>query len=741
MNAPPIDDVTTVSDVRAVLAALHSREASITAKLDIMLQSQSHLSQDLVKLDLLRARLGTQAPATRAISKGMLADAASTAHRLTQRVKTLDLEKRRVDETLNVVEQVAELKACVHGVVGSMGAPQDWEAAAEYIMRASKISEDIVKTDFASHFVPSIEVPDPPLVPLEAVEAGDIVGLTRYFKLFPLIGKSDAGLNVYGQYVCLGVADAARARLKDAPTTVARRGTAGTTGTFYVNALNKLFEHIAHIIAGHEGLVEQHYGQGKMVVVMERLQMEADVQGGILLDSWSDDRSIGRRLTDVKSSPCPLRVQNFMVPQRSGVDLTELDGLLTEIAAILGRWALYTRFIAGKCTTMPEFLANSNLSHKISTNLIIPYNTIATFFLCRSVEKTFQMDESPSGLSLRPERSIDASPPFIILAVDDLIFIVNATILKSLATTQEEIVANIITTVDRVLGSDFIAMIRRKMRDEAYPKALIQGALPPEDKTISFIVLINSLDMATEYLARIVTTNLGVNLDLENFLTQTSPIRDAFPVSEAASTLAHSLSKLLKVVTAKATELRNEGLHVLFNNVLQPRLRPIISDAFRNVDYSLTREQLGELATDDDQGRDAPDHVGRTFEHSWDQLMRPLARVMTSRGFSALLDITARHLAQKVLEKRLWAYAGRTSALGALRMERDFSHIASAVAQGDYTVKRVFAKLSQILLAVNMEQEEWDDMHSNGDGHEEVFGLLTAAEKVKAREFVCTNGN
>lgn len=33
--------------------------------------------------------------------------------------KALDLEKRRVDDRLKVVEQVAELKPCVHGVVGS----------------------------------------------------------------------------------------------------------------------------------------------------------------------------------------------------------------------------------------------------------------------------------------------------------------------------------------------------------------------------------------------------------------------------------------------------------------------------------------------------------------------------------------------------------------------------------------------------------------------------------------------
>ncbi len=72
---------------------------------------------------------------------------------------------------------------------------------------------------------------------------------------------------------------------------------------FYVNALTKLFEHIAQILDGHEGLVERHYGTEKMVRVIEKLQMRADIQGGIILDSWSDKRGADRKLTAMKSYP------------------------------------------------------------------------------------------------------------------------------------------------------------------------------------------------------------------------------------------------------------------------------------------------------------------------------------------------------------------------------------------------------------------------------------------------------
>src|SRR6478735_3001965 len=61
----------------------------------------------------------------------------------------LDMEKRRVEATLIVIEQVMELKACIAGLIGSMGAPQDWEAAANYLSLASNIPEDVIRGDFA----------------------------------------------------------------------------------------------------------------------------------------------------------------------------------------------------------------------------------------------------------------------------------------------------------------------------------------------------------------------------------------------------------------------------------------------------------------------------------------------------------------------------------------------------------------------------------------------------------------
>ncbi|KAH9902124.1 COG4 transport protein-domain-containing protein [Xylariomycetidae sp. FL2044] len=780
VSSPSIHNASTLAEVRAGLAALHAREATVTDRLNALLSSQADLSRELGRLDLLRANLGSQVIATRSISNGMLSSAADTAGRLSNRVKTLDLEKDRVQQTLKAVEQVAELKACVHGVVGSMGAPQDWEAAAGYISRASKIPEHIIRGKFAAAIVPSVEVPDAPWVTLEnakeslcglflrefekAAKEGDGAKVTRFFKLFPLIGRGDVGLDVYGRYVCQGVAGTARGTLKEAPGAANRKD-----GFFYANALTKLFEHIAQIVEGHGGLVERHYGEGKMVRVIERLQMEADVQGGIILDSWSDERGVDRRLIDVKSYPFSFLVQSFLPQQKTltgtprmnspalgggtnarssedeGVNMKEVDGLLSEISIMLGRWSLYSKFLAGKCKSsettedeglsLPEFMSRSNLSRKIAARLMTPYKDMTTFYIRRSVEKAFQLDESPSGLSLNLSKSIDGNAPYIISAVDDVMYIVSAVIQKSISTSQRDVVAAVVPSIGRVLGGDFVGMVQRKMRDESYPKALIQGGFPPEDKVIAFIVLINSLGVAVDYMSRIIETCLGSSPDRQNGTSHTNPLATSFPFENDATFVTSNLTTLNSSFATKAHELLSDGVRVLYSNVVKLRLRIVLAETFRDADYWHTEDEIIEMAQQNEEDEEEVLHrVQRRFEHGWDALMKPIQRLMTPKTFTALMENTATYLVQ-VLEKRVWSYSGKTNAYGAIRLERDFSGIISMIARGNYAVREAFARVSQVLMIANMEDDEWEELGGE-DVEDGIQWVLNEDERRRARNLV-----
>lgn len=771
-NTISVYNAASVDEIRSALAELGAREANVTARLDDLLASQKDLNRQLGRLDLARAQLGSQVVATRSISNGMLSSAAATAHRISGAVKKLDREQAAVKATLDVVEQVAELKSCVLGVTGSMGAPQDWETAANYLHQASKIPESVTNGAFAEEIVPTAEVPDLPRQTLDsaaeslcglflrefekAAQAGNGAGVTRFFKLFPLIGRSDVGLDAYGKYVCGGIAARARSNMSS---------TQRQDGLFYASTLTKLFEHIAQIVEGHQPLVERHYGPGSMTKVIERIQMEADVQGGIILDTWSEERMVARKVTEVKSYPFSFLVQSFLPSQKSstahqrtgspspgsgrpsedeGVDMREIDALLNESATILGRWALYTRFLATKVNagnedssdaklSVPTFIAQSNIQKKMQQLLIDPFNTMSGFFFRRSVEKSFQLDEAPTDLSLNPNKPLGANPPFITSAVDDVMYIVNQVLQRTLSTSQRPVIASVLPAVSRVLGSDFFGMIQRKMRDESYPKAAIQGALPPENLIVSFLVLLNNLDMATDYVRRIVRTCLGQQSAAAKQNSDRSPLADAFPFGNESVFVEKAVRNIESSFEAKTSELITEAIEVMLKQVMRPRLRPVLIETFRDIDYAEEPLDNGDHAETDDL-------VTQRFERGWQAFTLPLKRILTPANYDKLLTVTVAHLA-RTLEKRILSYYGRVNELGAVKLERDIAGIVSAAAKGGrYELRDLFARSVQMTLIMNMEEDEWEEISKmNGPQLERETGVswkLDADERKRARGVV-----
>ena len=778
-DVPSVYSARSVAEIRSALAELHRKDVRVTSQLDALVNAQKELQRELGRLDLFRANLSSQASKTRSISNGMLSDAASTANRISSSVKRLDLEQDRIKATLTVVEQVAELKACVLGVAGSMGAAQDWETAAGYLSRASKLPKEVVDGDFAARVVPTAEVPDSPAVTLDnaseslctlflrefdkSVKENDGGRITRFFKLFPLINRSDVGLDVYGRYVCQGVAARARANLNS--------GTGGNQardGFFYATALTKLFEHIAQIIEGHGGLVERHYGAGKMARVIERLQVEADLQGGIILDSWGDERRIDRQLTDIKSYPYTFLVQSFAAPARGqagtpranspapqrksedeGVDMKQIDALLNEMTSMLSKWSLYTRFVSEKCRlpdstsedlVTPQFLLTSNLSRKIQDRLIAPFNTMTTFFFRRSVEKAFQLDEQPPDLSLNPHRPLNSNSPHITSAIEDVMYIANKVLTQSLSTSTLAILTSTVPSIARILSSDFIGMQQRKMRDESYPKAAIPGQLPPEATIVSFLVLINNLDISSSYISQI-TTSL-----LSPAPTSHASISTLFPSSAAAHTVNTTITSLSTTFTEKSTELLNDGVSVIFNNVMKPRLRPVLMDAFRDADYQLTStdnlsylaalaDELGDSSltgTDGVGAQGFSPEVRQRFAHGWTALTVPVKRLMTSHTWDLLLTTVVSYLS-KLLEKRLWTYSGRVNAVGAARLEHDVNEIIRVVVSGQkYGYREAFERCRQICVVMGMDEEEWEFVVEDPGSVDK----LSAEERERARGMV-----
>jgi conserved oligomeric Golgi complex subunit 4 len=410
---------------------------------------------------------------------------------------------------------------------------------------------------------------------------------------------------------------------------------------------------------------------------------------------------------------------------------------------------------------VPDFVATSNLQKKVTNILLDSFNSMTTFFFRRSVEKAFQLDEPPSELTLNPNKPLNANPPFMTSAVDEVMYIVNHSLQRSIATAQRAVVTSVVPTIGRVLSGDFVGMIQRKMRDESYPKAAIAGALPPEDKTIQFLVLLNNLDIANGYFKRIVASHLRTDhtssTDQESGGTVAggpTPLKDLFPFANDAQIVEAQLRSMEHGFRAKTTELINDGVQVLFHQIIKPRLRPLLADTFRDIDYSPDAKHhsandaghdgssASHTAADHDDP-DGPAHddtlVRRRFDKVWNALLRPLKRILTDANFARLLEVAVSSLA-KNLEKRVWSYHGRVGELGAVRLERDVAGIvAGAVGGGRYELRDQFARCVQVCLVMNMEEDEWEEvLRGEGEGEEAsgVVWVLDEGERRRARAIV-----
>jgi len=302
---------------------------------------------------------------------------------------------------------------------------------------------------------------------------------------------------------------------------------------------------------------------------------------------------------------------------------------------------------------------------------------MSTFFFRRSVEKSFQLDESPTNLTLNPSKALPASaqPPFITSAVDDVMYIVNQVLQRTLNTGQKTVVASVVPSIGRVLGSDFFGMVQRRMRDECYPKAAIQGALPPENIIIAFLVLMNSLDVATDYLKRIIRSSIGTSTAED----AANAFADKYPFGNEATFVLKALKNMETGFEAKTSELIGEAVEVMLKQVMRPRLRPVMIETFRDVDYLVSSEEDNH-AQDDNDSSDA-DIVSKRFERGWNAFTLPVKRILSPANYDKLLTSTVGYLA-RTLEKRIWSYYGRVNALGAVRLERDISGIVAAAVKG-----------------------------------------------------------
>lgn len=775
-----LDHADSLEDLHSAIAEVRAQREALTNTLDKHVSAnQLAQSQGLRHLNLLRAQLGSALSQSHELTS-TLSSASFVASGLSSRVRRIDLEQSRVREALDYVNKVIELKSSVQGAQAAIDT-RDWDRAAWYISKARSLPPALIQGKFAKAMVPTAEFPDYPEETLKeaskslgaiflrefnkAAQEKDMETLTRYFKLFPLIGEEKEGLEVYAKFICGIITAQSRTRIQS------RHEGANNISLFYGLAMTRLFENIAAIVNQHAPIVERHYGKGRMAKVLDRVQDEADSQGGLIIDTYWDERSVARLLTEIQAYGFPHLVSSFALnrvsgggPSRAGspaldqitgrisedeaVDLKLVGELAREASVMLNRWSLYRKFIgykwydysnekntneSGSVLYMPELLKNSNFAKKVTTKLGPAFETMSTFVFRRSVEKALQLEELPDNSAVYTTES-----PLVTSVVEDVMYIMNIILQQSLDTGDLVLIKNILNSIRRILESDFVGAMQRKLRDEA-PRAVSnisnsnsasssgivsRLSTPPliganvkrgagghglaglsgadEIKLRSFMIYINNLQVASEYSERIIK-----GIDYESSL----------PFDDDATKAKELLDSLFHSFQARCDELMNDSLQVAFKQVVSTRIRNLTLSIFKNVDFMASPKSQ---ETAEFNGTLQP---SEQFNVEWDTLMAGFTKVMAPKAYSKFISHAA-VLLSKTLETRVWSLEGKVNELGAIQLDREISRIIGKVSNGRYKLREKFIRVAQIIMIIGLDDAE---------DEEGIQWVLTNEERRRAR--------
>lgn len=237
----------------------------------------------------------------------------------------------------------------------------------------------------------------------EAVQTGDLPQAERFFKIFPLIGQHENGLEKFSKYLCAQIRESSHKSM-DTITKAHLIGDDKKSAVIFADSLIMLFEVIAQIIEAHQPLVETYYGHGKMMPFVKNLQNECDKQVEKVFKELRNKRKIDYLISIIQRSHSGLLSEK--------IDPRELDTLLAEITLINARCELYLSFLRKRVFSdleanynsvetneqlekekkdVDNFLTHCKLSCCIQ-ELIGHYIVFEDYFMNENVSKAISMD-------------------------------------------------------------------------------------------------------------------------------------------------------------------------------------------------------------------------------------------------------------------------------------------------------------------------------------------------------------
>lgn len=197
----------------------------------------------------------------------------------------------------------------------------------------------------------------------EAVAKEDLASVERFFKIFPLLGQHQEGIEKFASYICLKLEKKSQKELR---TSLDMAKAENRVAVAFADVITMLFENFARVMEVNQPIIENYYGHGYLINLFRILQRECDSEVKRTIAEFHKVRQIQRHMQKIneyqKSSDAQSQgLGHFRKPSGSSVDKLnpkDIDGLLVEITIMHARAELYIRFMRRRITVSVQHLAS-----------------------------------------------------------------------------------------------------------------------------------------------------------------------------------------------------------------------------------------------------------------------------------------------------------------------------------------------------------------------------------------------
>lgn len=478
------------------------------------------------------------------------------------------------------------------------------------------------------------------------------------------------------------------------------------------------------------------------------------------------------------------------------VSIVEVGDLIHEFSAILRHWSLYCKFVVTKYFNppkpegskdeglkLPALLANSNFNKKIQAKYLPAFEVLYTFYFRRSLEKAITIEEMPSlepYLVLAKESKSPEQAP-VSSVIEDITLVFNNTLRNVLDSSQPTTVKRFVTECFKVIQNDLLNGFIEKALQENQPRyntmltlrvpsqngvlsgsgspsvsrtgtpapesvggffkgassalgnvvgtgsAMVSGAnaglVPNNPKLLKFVIYLNTVASGQEFFEQII-----------NNLTKRNPtyLRNNFPFGIDEEKISHIINaELLEPFVSATSSMIKHSLLNFYNQSLKTKVSSMVFELFPET--SETNYVIYSSAVLND-----PSTILK-FKQSWDAIIQPYRQTFhKALVYEKLLRLLVVNIASLVEKKLLFVLKKfRVNELGALKLDKDLSYVINEVCEDDYELREKFVRVTQLVLLVGMDNEEYELSSYKGTEDDEagINWVLTPLERKQIRRF------